>query len=278
MRSKAIEILDYRTVPISAPLYIRGVDTQVQTELHRLLNPYKELVQVDTVQPGDAVTLDLESGLAKFNRKGLSILVGKNLFDRELEAQLMGKGKEIFGIAVQNTPVQVEIKSISRQVYPELTDELVRTKLGGTDAGSFLSRLRKDVIARKQEEAINQEVQRLLDAVISGSTWALDEEEIAHYVAEYLSHSEAQLASQGLSWETMTGRDYRSFFGPIGSKEELEAYLQKEVQTALARKLLSCHLSLLDARKLSAGEVQESVWTVLEAYIRANATFKEECP
>ncbi|MDE6111477.1 MAG: hypothetical protein K2F65_06120, partial [Eubacterium sp.] len=125
MKSYINMLADYREAPFEKNVTISCPEEYIASQLKHLTRNYKKTEAVDVVENGDVVILALKSGLEKFNRPMLPLTVGKNLFDEEFEAQLVGHtaGKE-FTVKVQENDIAVIIKQASRTVFPQPTDEM----------------------------------------------------------------------------------------------------------------------------------------------------------
>lgn len=129
LKSKALKIYDYRKVDISR--FITGFtvdDAQLRRDLDRVLRRYGRKETARQVSEGDTVVLSCRSDAPKYQKENLTVPVGKGLFSRELEQQLVGLEAETeYTLAVESKPVTVCISRINHTVLPELTDENVNS-------------------------------------------------------------------------------------------------------------------------------------------------------
>lgn len=127
LKSRALDIYDYHRVDISQ--FLTGFvpdEGQLEKDMTRWLRRYGKTVSVERVEAGDTVTLGCQSSLPRYNRASVTVPVGKGLFDKELEKQLLGMAKgEHRTLATGETKVEVEILSISRVLLPERADESI---------------------------------------------------------------------------------------------------------------------------------------------------------
>ena len=86
----------------------------------------KELGAGEAVQEGDTLKIAAESALPKFNKPGVTVTVGRGLYNKDLELALIGKKiGESVEIMVNDSPVKATVLSIKRKVLPEPTDAMV---------------------------------------------------------------------------------------------------------------------------------------------------------
>lgn len=129
MKSRLLSIANYTglmELPIREEIPLSELNGDVENELKELCLGCKYVEHVDTVSPGDAVTLTLKSQAKKYNRTGLQLAVGTNLFSKELEETLSGKKVgTLYDTTVENIPVTVHIDDCQRTVIPPLSHALV---------------------------------------------------------------------------------------------------------------------------------------------------------
>lgn len=127
LRTKVITAWDHRQADLTEFCVPFEVDReQMADDILFLRKKYAYLVPVETVESGDIVTLRCRSSKPKFQKDSITVNVGKNLYSRELEAQLVGMtvGNER-ELTVGDTAVTVQILKAERNTLPELTDEFL---------------------------------------------------------------------------------------------------------------------------------------------------------
>lgn len=83
----------------------------------------------ETLQPRDVAVLRLESGLPWFDRERVTVNIGGELFDKELEDALVGKRVGDAGTAAaRGAEVRYTVLSAKRLAVPEPTDEMVEAQ------------------------------------------------------------------------------------------------------------------------------------------------------
>ena len=112
---------------------IRAIPTKAElTELARksIVKGRIELLPVprdEAAREGDTLTIRAESELPKFNRPSVTVTLGRGLYDRTLEAALIGlRVGEGCEAEVRDKPVKARVLAIRRRSAPEPTDEMVR--------------------------------------------------------------------------------------------------------------------------------------------------------
>ena len=127
LKSKATKVYDYRNTDITGfiPEFTPD-EEQLKKDLERILKANGTKVQADTAEDGDMIMLDMESELTRYNKRNVMVPLGKGLFSKELEAQLMGAevGKP-FDLTVDGNRVTGIVTKSTRTILPELTDENV---------------------------------------------------------------------------------------------------------------------------------------------------------
>lgn len=149
LKTRAVECYDFRRVDISQ--FITGFtvdEAQLQKDIDRVLRRYGRKEDAAVVSDGDTVTLNCTSQMERYNKAGAIVPVGKGLFNRELEGQLVGMEKgEKKTLTAGGVAVTVEILRISHTVVPELKDENVASF--GMEGIATADDLRRWCIARQ---------------------------------------------------------------------------------------------------------------------------------
>ena len=84
-------------------------------------------------EEGDTAVLKTESELPKFNKPGVTVTLGRGLYNRDLETAVIGlKAGDTAAVTVNGQPVKATVLALKRKQVPEPTDEMVRA-LGQKD-------------------------------------------------------------------------------------------------------------------------------------------------
>lgn len=127
LKSKALEIYDYRQVDISQFLIgFTPDEKQLEKDMNRWLRRYGKTVSAEKLETGDSAMICCRSEIPRYNKPSVNVPVGKGLFDRELEKQMPGMALgESRTLYTGDTKVEVTLLSASRTVLPERTDEAI---------------------------------------------------------------------------------------------------------------------------------------------------------
>lgn len=127
LKSKVEKLYDYTKIDITEFIPEYAVDEELlQKDLKRILNAHGTKKEADEVLEGDMITLSCTSPLERLNKNNVMVMVGRGLFHKELELQLLGlKRNEKKKLMVSGETVEVEIHTITRTVLPVLKDEVV---------------------------------------------------------------------------------------------------------------------------------------------------------
>ena len=127
LKSKAVKVFDYRSLDITEfiPRFTPD-EALLQKDIDRMLKAFGKKIEGESVEAGDMAVITCESETPKFNKKGITVIIGKGFFSKELEEKLIGvKSGERFSFEVDGTSVNGTVDRIVRTVMPEMTDESI---------------------------------------------------------------------------------------------------------------------------------------------------------
>lgn len=126
--SKLIEAYPLEKVDISQFQKRFVVDEKaIQTAMNRLVNKHISWSEGEAAKAGDVVTCSMESSLEKFNRQNMQLTLGIGLFDKEVEAALVGvKAGDRVSLLKGGEKVEIQVLSVRNKHVPQLTDEMVQ--------------------------------------------------------------------------------------------------------------------------------------------------------
>lgn len=85
-----------------------------------------DLCEEDALQAGDAVKVKVESTLPRFNKASVTVNVGGGLYDKVLEAALVGRHiGDVGTVNTRDVEVRYTVLSAQRMAVPEPTDAMV---------------------------------------------------------------------------------------------------------------------------------------------------------
>ena len=219
LKSKVLNIFNYKDVDISSfDVHYEPDVEKIEKRLLLLQKKNAQIVEAEEVLSDDVVVLTCKSENKRFNKESISVIVGKGLFSKELEKNLLGMKKaEEKELVINGDKVWVYINIISRTVIPELTDEVViKWNFEGIKS---VKELRKWVMDKVYEEFILDDeyvdlaVACISKKVVEKSTFALDDGECSKVEQEMMKRVRSILGEQGLSPETVTQEQAKEILG-----------------------------------------------------------------
>ena len=236
MRSRLLSLADPCGLingPIRESLPIEEVYDNVERDLQTLCMEHKETVPVSRVENGDTAVLNLCSKAPKYNRKGLWLRVGANLFDADLEKSLPGrKTGSSYMMTIGNTTVEISLEKCLRTRIPEPSDAFIESL--GMEEIKTLAQYRAHSAdyhkAQFREYYLEYLVSVYTEQWFDASQWYLDGEELeAFWQAARNQHQRECEAHDTFFMESYPG--------------QLEEMLREEALRYLQSLLVDCLLS-----------------------------------
>ena len=155
-------------------------EARTQEELERFLRGFAQTVEAPDVEPGDMATIACRSSNPRFCRERITVRVGMGLYSRALEEALVGmRVGETRRVDVDGVDVEATVCACTRQVMPELTDELARRS--GLPGVLTADDVREYCRFKQYDEAVEDNADDaftyLGGEVVRRSAFELDEEE-----------------------------------------------------------------------------------------------------
>ncbi len=224
-------------------------DEEVEAELDRKANEVARIVTVERpAQEGDTVVIDykgLKDGVAfeGGSAEGYELRLGSHSFIPGFEEQLIGAAageekalnlsfpedyhaKELAGAAVV---FEVKVHEVKETQVPAKDDELAKDVSEFDTLEELKADLRKQLEARKEEEASRAFESALMEKVAEGAKVELPAAMIEEEVDTELQNFDYQLRSQGMSLEQyskMMGGDLSRFRASIRPSAEKQVRLR----------------------------------------------------
>ncbi len=136
----------------------------------------REQLVLSSVEPGEAakegdtLTLAVSSPLPKFNKERVKVTIGRGLYDKDLEAALVGlKQGEHCRVFIKETPVSAEILEIRRKTEPTPTDEMVKALAVKDFKGNPIETVEayeNFVMEERTSEAVSEVSYYMMEAII----------------------------------------------------------------------------------------------------------------
>ena len=199
-------------------------DEEVDSYIQNVLENSQNLTEVDRpAASGDTVNIDYEGkkdGVAfdGGTAQGQNLELGSHSFIDGFEEGLIGatKGEKrtlnltfpaeyhAAELAGQSVTFDVTVNSVQEKSQPELTDEWVAktTNNAQTTVDAYRAEIKSQLLAQKEKNERNQELTAALDAVMSGSTFEVNEEAKAYEAAVQKERMNKQLSQYGLTLES----------------------------------------------------------------------------
>ena len=126
-KSKLVQEFDYHSVDLTGhePKTFVFDEKIYQKDLERILKRFGNKIQPETAQPGDLVVVDLNGSSERYQKKNLSLIIGKHMASEALEKAICGLSEGTHTLMLDDEPAEICIQSITRTVLPSLEDETV---------------------------------------------------------------------------------------------------------------------------------------------------------
>lgn len=275
-----IKINKYKDLKVSKE-EVKVEKEEVEHELSHLLERYTELVIKDgTLENGNVAIIDFEGfkdGVPFEGGKGenYSLEIGSNTFIPGFEEQLIGMKKEekreikvtfpaeypseeLKGKEVTFKVVLHEIKEKQqRELDKDFFDDL---GMEGVDSKESLEKeLEENIRARKEMDAENNHVDRLLEAIAKNTEADLPEEMVEEEVDRMMARYEEQLKMQGISLEL--------FYQFTKSDEKtLRSQMEKEAFNHVLYRLILEEIMNLEKIEVSQEEAEKEAVELAKKY------------
>ncbi len=276
LKSKALKVYDYRNVDITG--YIPEFtpdEEQLEKDIDRILKAHGERVAAETAEEGDMIVLDLESENERFNKKGVMVPLGKGIYNKELEAQIMGnKVGEEFTAVVDGKEVKGVVTRSTRTILPELTDENVAKF--GMEGISTVKDLKALCVDKQianlldESEAADQASAAVWKALSDNSEIELDPEELKR-ADEAAEIKRAELETQKPVFETEEEketflREYEEEYGIPYEDVDFGTFVYDMYRMELNLAVLGYEQAVKEGRALTEDDYQQYVGRIQEAY------------
>ena len=281
MKSSINSLVDFKTFDFPHEVKLSCPDEYIQKQLKHITRGHKETIEVSELQKGDVAVINLESSLERFDRSNLTLAVGSGLFDKELEAALIGKGTdEEFTVTVKENPVKVTVRSGKRTVFPQATDEMVKQYAENTEGmedietvAQYIDHIKAQYITEQKQNTVFATLDGMLQYVLTNSDWEFDEDELEEMYKDMLSNMD-QMAQEscGKSFDEMTDEDISVQTG-LPNKEALLTEMHNECERQIASLLFVSVNNDKDPKELSIEEAYDQSWDFMQSYVEENITF-----
>lgn len=204
-------------------------EKSIATAMNRLMNKHITWSEGASAAIGDVVTCSMRSAIEKFSRSEIRITLGSGLFDREIEASLLGaKPEDEVSLLKNGEPVKIQVLSVRNKHVPALTDEMVQVL--NLQEVNTLDDYRRYLTAQQKEEHFNancyEPYRCIIKTVVECSDIILKEADWQRNVDWELHKIRTYCEDEGMVLEEMKDDDWNGRV-PVKSYFEFISLLQK---------------------------------------------------
>lgn len=186
IKTKVLDFIDYKTIDVRDQFPKFMFDkAKLEADMKRIQYAKGSRTNAEEIAKGDLVLLDCASSHPHYQKSALYVIVGKNLYSKELEEKLigLGLGSAEVTLAEDAVKVTVTVKEIVRNTIPAMTDENVKTwGINGVSTVEDLKRFcfnRQVDNFRDDSEEADMVNSMVFMKVMEQSHFEQDEEELA---------------------------------------------------------------------------------------------------
>lgn len=159
--ARELETLDISVVPGK-----QEIEEAVRNRLTKGLTTLADLLAADALQKNDAVVLRVESSLPRFNKERVTVNLGGGLYDKVLEAELLGKHVGDSGsVTTRDVEVKYTVLSARRRVVPTPTDEMAEAQ--GREGVHTVAEFTKSYGEEIQKYCVDRALFKFMDRLIA---------------------------------------------------------------------------------------------------------------
>lgn len=223
----------------------------MEEQIYQVTLKHKKYGAVETIAVGDIAALTLVSETKKFNRK-LKLQVGANMFDRELEAALVGgEAGKTFAVSHSAGQITCTVEAIQRLVVPALTDEMAqKLQIEGI---STAAALKEHYLQESLKKQLLDEVFDFIPAFLDQWEVAIDEQDLIEMDEHEMERCRGISRSMGQVFDEMTEEQ---LLGAVGCRNipEFRAMIHEYHKKTLRALLAEAYLSGQDVVPLTPAD------------------------
>ncbi len=274
-----VDIKDYKGIEVTKTVK-EVTDEDIDAQLNQLRDKNVTVETVDdrAAELGDDVLIDFEGfkdGVAFDGGKAedFTLNLGSGQFIAGFEDQIVGHNAgESFDINVTfpeeyqvkelaGAPAvfKINLKSISKKVYPEIDDEMVKDSTEFETLEEYKADVRKKLEEANAKQADNEAESAVFDAIIEKLEGEIPQEMYDNRVNEMVQELEQRLRAQGITLDLYmqyTGQNIDTV------KKAYEEQAQKQVKLRLALE----KIAVLENIEVSDDELNEEIKKISESY------------
>ena len=286
MKSYINVLADFHDAPIDKEPVIPYPAEELEKKLRAVARTGKKVVPPDAIEAGDVAVIAMESELPKYNKAAAFVTVAGGLLNKKLEETLIGRSAgDSYETEADGKPVKVTVKQISRTIFPEPDDDMVRAYAAVHDEyegvetlEDYKKRVIDDYFKDEHANVIYRTIDDCMEYLLTHSDFAFDEEELQAVTDEYMSSVRNSLAEQGkTSLDELTEKEMLALF-ELSSKEEVEELIAASAEREIASVLIMAKLHDQDVSELSLEEAFETFmdYGPIEDYVKEELNIKED--
>lgn len=271
LKSQLLEIADMSQVDLSQfAVKVNMDEHQQKQEMLKLQKKHAKKVDAPDVQKNDIVTVDLQSENAKFNRDGMILNVGLNLFDRDMEAQLCGLAVGAkTELLVRGCRVFVTVKRSERTVLPKI-DEQFATQCGVSSLDALWDQCANVQFEEVLSDAVDEALIYMSKWLANNSRFSVEEEEHKLCCMRMYGMYTSILEGRGMTAQSATSEDLYSLFN-VPTLEELDSNAKETALYILKLAVIGETLARENGSFLTEEEYDEYI----RAYTESNSCDEE---
>lgn len=251
MRSKVIRSASVEALVGQHPWRATPDYKAMEEQIYQVTLKHKKYDAVETIAVGDVAALTLVSETKKFNRK-LKLQVGANMFDRELEAALVGgEAGKTFAVSHPAGQITCTVEAIQRLVVPALTDEMAQQlQIEGVSCAAELREYYLDESLKKQ---LQDEVFDFIPILLDEWEFVIDEQDLSDMDEYEMERCRGISRSMGQVFDDMTEQE---LLGAVGCHNipEFRAMIHEYHEKTLRAMLAEAYLSERDVSPLTPAD------------------------
>ena len=286
MKSYINILADYTDALIEWEVVIPFPKEELAGKLKAIARAKKQTIEPGHIEKGDVVCASLKSGITKYNRDNVFITVGGGIFNTKIEDSLTGRMKDdSYVLDVDGKTVMVTVKEITRTVFPEPDDEMLKEYVsthreyeGIESIRDFKKHIIDEYFKDAEEKAYYDAVEDVLEYLLTHSDFEFSKEEIASVADRYMQGIDEELQELGKPpLGELSENEIKAIYG-MDSKDELAEYIYASAEREIAAALILSAYSGNDMTDVPVDEINyiDQGADQIEEYVREKLVIKED--
>lgn len=274
-KSKAVKIYDFKKIHLkNVAKNFKPDRDELEQDLMLIRKKNSVMSEADKIVNGDYVEIACKSKVERFNKPGgVTVRVGKGLYNKALENQLIGMSLGETGkLEVGSDKVNVRIIKIVRNNIPELTDaNVAHWNIPGVKTVQEL----KDMLVDEQHEDYIREIAGNITRYVAEeanqrSKFEIDNNEFADAIRVGLEMAYDVMQSQGLDLNKASDSEALKVIGM--TKGDYIRYVEKQYQNNLKSALIGIELMKQNDYEVT----EEDYWKAVDEKMALSAKSRED--